>query len=407
MFTFAALLAGTAPQPGLVYTRQAQGAPNRLIVLRPDGTTAVLSTGFVEAADPEVSWDGKQILFAARKTAAAHWQIYEMPATGGAARQVVSAPFDCRSPVYQSEVYVITADRPWRQIAFVANSALYSARLDGSDLRRLTWHADPDSSPQMLPDGRMVFSSRGGLYGVNADGTDFAEFSTHEGPVEKQTPTVTRDLVVFTEPSALGAVSLRRNLHSYRSVAAGQFRTPSALPDGEILVSRKTGASRYSLWRLNPESGALEQVHADPAADILQARAILPRPEPDGRSSVVDLSKPTGKLYCLSAHTTDSPNPAWSSLVKRLRVLDAAGKTLGELELEPDGSFQADVPANMPLTLQLLDDRSAPLRACRQIWVRNNENRGCIGCHEDGELTPENRLTDALNKPAVHIGGQP
>ena len=401
------MFAGTALQPEIVYVRKAPGAPSRVMVQRPGAPATVLSAGFAEAADPEVSWDGKNILFAGRKTTSAPWQIYEIPAAGGAARQVVNVPYDCRSPIYQSEVYVIKAERPWKQIAFVANGALYSARMDGSDIRRLTWHADPDSFPQMMPDGRMVFSSRGGLFGINADGTEFAEFSAHEGPLGKQQPAVTDALVVFVEPDGLGSVSLARNLHSYRRVVSGQFQTPAPLPGGEVLLSGKTGQGRYSLWRLNPETGALARVHADPAADLLHARAIVARPEPDGRSSVVDLSEATGKLYCLSTHTTDSPNPAWASLVKRLRVTGAGGKPMGELDLEPDGSFQLDVPANTPLTLEVLDAKGAPLRTCRQIWVRNNENRGCIGCHEDGELTPENRLADALNKPAVHIGGQP
>ena len=47
-------------------------------------------------------------------------------------------------------------------------------------------------------------------------------------------------------------------------------------------------------------------------------------------------------------------------------------------------------------------------RGCNMnMWVRNNENRGCIGCHEDGELAPEDRLAEALKKPAVQMGVHP
>ena len=38
---------------------------------------------------------------------------------------------------------------------------------------------------------------------------------------------------------------------------------------------------------------------------------------------------------------------------------------------------------------RLLDADGMGLRSCTWIWVRNNEPRGCIGCHEDGELTPD------------------
>ena len=98
---------------------------------------------------------------------------------------------------------------------------------------------------------------------------------------------------------------------------------------------------------------------------------------------------------------------SWPKLVKRLRVLAKDGRPLGEMDLEPDGSFQIEVPANTPLRLQVLDASGAPLRTCSTVWVRNNENRGCIGCHEDGELAPENRMAEALKKPAVQIGVHP
>ena len=32
-----------------------------------------------------------------------------------------------------------------------------------------------------------------------------------------------------------------------------------------------------------------------------------------------------------------------------------------------------------------------------------NENRGCIGCHEDRELSPPNRMVTAISKPPVDL----
>jgi hypothetical protein len=42
-------------------------------------------------------------------------------------------------------------------------------------------------------------------------------------------------------------------------------------------------------------------------------------------------------------------------------------------------------------------------RTCKWIWVRNKEPRGCIGCHEDGELTPENRMVKAVTRPSISL----
>ena len=37
------------------------------------------------------------------------------------------------------------------------------------------------------------------------------------------------------------------------------------------------------------------------------------------------------------------------------------------------------------------------------MWAVNHEPRGCIGCHEDGELTPENRFQKAFERKPVSL----
>jgi hypothetical protein len=78
-------------------------------------------------------------------------------------------------------------------------------------------------------------------------------------------------------------------------------------------------------------------------------------------------------------------------------------RILGEVPVEEDGSFNIRVPANIPIQLQLVDEDGLALRSCRWIWVRNREYRGCIGCHEDPELVPENRLAAALTHPSMNL----
>jgi hypothetical protein len=71
--------------------------------------------------------------------------------------------------------------------------------------------------------------------------------------------------------------------------------------------------------------------------------------------------------------------------------------------LDDDGSFNIQVPANIPIRLQVLDANGMALRSSSWIWVKNHENRGCIGCHEDRELTPENVLAKALMHPSFQL----
>jgi len=445
---------------------------SRLIILQPDGTPRLLSEGFHSASDPDVSFDGTRLLFAGKKKASDRWAIFEMNVDGSNEHKVTQGPSDCCSPCYQSTLYTIVEPRPWYQVTFVSSTPgvvnecgfgtltnLYSCKLDGTGVRQITFNLSSDADPFLMPDGRLVFPSwqrarlnggtdgRIGLFGVNLDGADYAAFSTEEGRRIKQMPCVTpKGLVVFVEADdvppqgeggvpwhgggSLGSVTILRPLHSYRPVTRqdqGVFHSPSPLPDGHILVSRLSNGSEgtYGLGILDPENGRFDPLFDDPQWHDIQAKVICPRPEPDGRSSVVTEEDPNGKLYCLSVYTNNlrkSELPRGS--VKRLRVLEgipvrgesgagsadrhgipavAQRRVLGEVPLAADGSFNIEVPANTPIELQILDDQGMALRSCGWIWAKNHEPRGCIGCHEDGELAPENVLAQALTRPSVKL----
>jgi Tol biopolymer transport system component len=422
----------------------------RLVRLLPNGDRWVLTEGLYSARDPSLSFDGTRVLFAGKKTASSYWQVYEMQVDGSGLRQITHEAMDCRSPIYQSAFYAITSDRTWHQITFVGSVAesvpnLYSAKLDGTMVRRITHNPYGDLDPFLMPDGRVLFagrqsnrregdSERVALFGINLDGTDYAIFSGDEGARFKRMPSVTTSqLAVFVESDEptpdgaghLAAVALRRNLHSHRRLTEssdGLFHSPSPLPNGEILVSRRPsdGSTTYAIYRFDPSTAKMARVYDDPDYHDIQAKLLGPQPEPDGRSSVVNEEDPTGVLYCLNVYINDLEKRSWMprGMVKRLRVLEglprpgsAAGgsqlppatRMLGEIDVEEDGSFNIRVPANIPIQLQLLDDEGMALRSCTWIWARNRESRGCIGCHEDGELTPENLVVRAVTKPSVPL----
>ena len=61
--------------------------------------------------------------------------------------------------------------------------------------------------------------------------------------------------------------------------------------------------------------------------------------------------------------------------------------------------------ADRPLLLELIDRDGVRLAAQRnEIWVRPNETRGCVGCHESRVLAPENRVPMAIRRQPVAIG---
>jgi len=94
----------------------------------------------------------------------------------------------------------------------------------------------------------------------------------------------------------------------------------------------------------------------------------------------------------------DGPGAAADSLSGMIQK-----RLLGDLELDDDGSFHVLVPPNTPIQLQIVDRDGMALRTSAWIWAKNKENRGCIGCHEDGERTPDNVFAKALGHAAADL----
>jgi hypothetical protein len=381
-----------------------------------------------------------------------------MEADGSGARKITCGQGGARHPIYLPTMYTLTptSTEAWEQVAFVgtlpgetneaavgSRTALFTCRLDGTRERQITFNLSNDFDPVVLPDGRMIFASwqrrsldrgpegRVALFGVNIDGTDLMIFAGDEGRRVKQMPAYAGDrLVVFVEGDrvagdgggSLAAVSLRRNLHSYRSLSEdGLYRSPSTHPDGGVLVGWRpgSGSGSYGIHRFDPATGAREELFDDADWDDVQARVLAPRPVPDGRSSSVRGTDPIGWFYGLDVGVSDLDSATWpSGLAKRLRVTEgvprregdgseatglAPRRLLGEVDLAADGSFNVEVPADTPVELQLLDADGLALRSCAWIWTRWKEARGCIGCHEDPERTPPNRLVQAVQRPAARL----
>ncbi len=172
------------------------------------------------------------------------------------------------------------------------------------------------------------------------------------------------------------------------------------------------GPGTYAVYRLDPETGARERLFDDPGWHDVQAKRLAPRPEPDARSSVVRDDDPEGKLYALDVNLHDLGARLPRGAATRLRVVEGvpatesrppAERPLGEIPLAEDGSFQVQIPANTPVRLQLIGAAGQALRSSAWLWVRNHAAQGCVGCHEDPERTPPNRLAKALGAPAPRL----
>jgi len=430
----------------------------RVVIVSPDGQTRVLSEGFHSACDPDISLDGTRVLFAGKKDLNSHWRVYEIGVDGTGLRPITPEGQEARNPIYLSTLFTLDSPQPWFTIAYVgcentlselglpASSSLYNIKLDGTELRRLTYNPNNNFSPFQMWDGRVIYAAEqhptepGEAYGVrlfamHIEGADVELYAGEHGRRFKDMPCATANgLVVFVEsdkPSPalagqLACVHESRPHYTYRKLTDDPdhvYLYPYPLHDNVLLVSRRTadGKGTAGVFVFDADKLDCRQVFDSPDHDDLQARPLRPRKSPDGHSTVVDTTAKTGVFYGMNSYiANDMMQPHLTpGSIKRVRFVEGVLQTtntytpatakgmlpvprrlIGEAPVEADGSFNVEVPANTPILLQTLDQHGLALATSGWTWVQPKETRGCIGCHEDPELVPENEYVLALRRPS-------
>jgi len=431
-----------------------------------------LTPDFLAACDPDVSFDGKSIIFAGKEKASEFWQIWRMNPDGSEKEQITQSQSDCYAPLHAGNRFYLNDPQPTRQIIYVGNEhsatdfALYGMDTQGKIVHRLTFNLYNEFLPDVLSNGRILFSSwqkyvntkssagRLSLFAINNDGTDLMPFyGNHEHPVIKEMVHVSDydDRIYFIEsdrPVWLGggnitSLSQRRPLHSYRKISDDQkgfYHSPCPLPEGALLASYRDQSknSVYAIYVIDSETGERKKKLFEQLGwHSIDTQILTSHQVVRGRSNWLIPGSTTGVFYCLNIYRTnleDGMNiPAGS--IKYVRIIEGLSRSnksglhsesaaetklsrnesrsvncrvLGVAPVEKDGSFHVRVPAKIPLTFQILDENQIALQSQNSwTWVMGNENRGCIGCHEDRELSPPNSFVDALIKPPVELTTAP
>ena len=320
--------------------------------------------------DPDVSYDGKRILFAWKKSDREDdYHLYEMDAQTRSVRQLTQglgvadyegAYLPGGGILFNSTRCVQTVDCWWTEV-----SNLYVCDNGGGNIRRLTFDQVHDNYPTVTPDGRILYTrweynDRGQLYPqplfeMNADGTNQREFygnnswfpttiihargipgspkvvaiatghhSDQSGKLILIDPRLGRQ-----ENEGVQLIAPVRETPAVRVDAYGQdgdqFQHPYPLSETEFLVSyapeaKRGGKSGHGIYWMNA-AGERELLAWDDQISCARPVPLAARPEPAPRPTQVDPTKDHGTCYVQDVYAGPGLAGVERGTIKRLRVV--------------------------------------------------------------------------------------
>jgi hypothetical protein len=346
--------------------------------------------------DPDVSYDGRRVLFAWKKSLDQDdYHLYEMDLAGGAVRQLTyglgCADYEgAYAPdgqiVFNSTRCVQTVDCWWTEV-----SNLYTCDGEGRYLRRLGFDQVHSNYPTVTPDGRVLYTrweynDRGqifpqGLFQMNADGTGQSAYYGNSTwfPTTilhaRAIPGTQKVVAVFSghhtiqkgwlgtldpsrgrqENQGAQLIAPVRPTQAVRIDAYGQsgdqFQYPYPLSETEFLVAfRPAGrAGPFAVYWIDRD-GRRELLVCDPAISCNQPLPLAPRPAPPSRPSTVDYRQKNGAYYLQDIYAGAGLAGVPRGAIKRLRVIALSFRAAGIGENYSEGAA-GDALSSTPISI--------------------------------------------------------
>lgn len=245
------------------------------------------------------------------------------------------------------------------------------------------------SQPQQFPDGRILLNSFEGPFTI--------------GPRKQD-----QQLLFLNPKFAITTPYPVDNKTLF--VAAGE--RPMTQDKKGHMVYDKAAPVDHGLYYLDLTEQKLKLIYNDPKTADFEARPLISRKRPPViPPQTVEGNPFVARLDCQSVFR--SRNPLVRERARYIRVAEglpivtryqtqysggiawkqhggAVARILGTAPLAPDGSFSIEVPADRLIHVQVLDSNWHTMDD-QLIWmhVRPGENRGCLGCHEEPDVSPQ------------------
>src|SRR5512133_3501387 len=342
-------------------------SPSQMRVLVSDPTGAI--------RDPAVSWDGTRVLFAWKKSLNEDdYHLYELNVVSNAMRQITFGEgFADYEPAYLPNGDIIfastrcvqTVDCWWTEV-----SNLFTCDGSGRFLRRLTWDQVHAIYPQVLDDGRVIYTrwdynDRGQifpqpLFQMFQDGTGQTEFYVNNSwfPTTiahaRGIPGTTKALAILCghhssqagklavidpskgrqENSGVQLIAPVRETPAERVDSYGQegelWQYPYPLNERECLVTyaplgwdqpeKRRGDADFGIYWMDLD-GRRELLACDAKLPCSQPVPLARRPVPRLWANRVDYTKATGTFYMQDIYVGPGLKGVPRGTIKQLRVV--------------------------------------------------------------------------------------
>jgi len=394
----------------------------------PNKPAKVISNGFHSACSPVLSNTGRYLIFSAKDQQGATWQIWQRDLKKRSNSRVTDLPENCTDPAFLPDGKVVFSRSGTIKDKKVSN--LFKCNRDGSELQQLTFHPHLDYASSVLNDGRILYTSsqqypvvkNPAFFVMLPDGSKSDLFyGGNEDAFPISSGIEYSDGYIYfiernphnREGGRLVVINHNRPLHSHHVLSEGlegEFRSIISYGQSMSLVSyRPVSDVPYALYEFdNEEYKVLGKVYSS-GKDVVDPILVRPRKRPRILPSAVNPENPTGQLMTQDINHSMIQTKASISndtLADRIQVLGLEAM-LGEVKVEEDGSFYLKIDADKPFRIVSMNQKGETIRGpSGWIWLRPGERRGCVGCHADPELAPENRVPMAVKHPPVFVSSK-
>lgn len=332
--------------------------------------------------DMSLSYDAQKLLFSYRTSDISNnYHIYEINIDGTKLRQVTDGPYtDVAAQYLGNERIVFTSTRTKAYAMCQPHevSALHTARMDGTDIRRIHFGTLADTSPFVMADSRIMFTRweymdkdvclQQALWTINPDGTrvELHYGNTITNPAViwqgKEIPGTLLSVVTMCAHHGhpVGAIGILdyskgvENPASLRCITTDikiepttdpytkdgdkqrvwAYRDPWPISKDLFLCAyggpEKDGPKRYRLFLLN-DKGQKVHLYGDKRVDCFNPIAVTPRTPPGHQPAIAESDQNFGTFFVQDMYQgalSDLPR----GTVKELRIMSQVQKECNMLD---------------------------------------------------------------------------